>query len=76
MRSVINLGHIIWAMRELIMEQIDITKEISARYTMETFKCASYECEITGEEIPTEEYVEWLERKVYELTCQQGGKDE
>ena len=58
------------------MDQIDITKEISTRYNMESFKCASYECEVTGKEIPHDEYVEWLERKVYELTNQQGGKDE
>ena len=54
------------------MDQIDITKEISTRYNMETFKCASYEHEVTGEEIPNEEYVEWLERKVYDLATNKG----
>ena len=50
------------------MEQREVTEFISTRYTMETLESASeelvlYEGEMS--EMPTEEYVEWLERIAY-----------
>ena len=49
-------------------EQRKATESISTMYTMETLKSASDEIEVYGDimEVPKEEYVEWLERKVYD----------
>ncbi len=62
-------------------EEQAITEAISTKYTMETLKGASEEVELyegNTVEMPTEEYVEWLERKVYELLikapCEECGK--
>jgi len=52
------------------MDQIEITKAISTRYTMETLKSASEEVEVYGGdimEVPKEEYVEWLEMQLYKF---------
>jgi hypothetical protein len=57
--------------------QRKVTESISAMYTMETLKSASYEIDsYTGDsmEIPCDDYVEWLERKVYESIKPKGGE--
>ena len=57
--------------------QRKVTETISAMYTMETFKPASYQVDCydcSYQEIPEDAYVEWLERKVYEsINGEKGG---